>query len=409
MMRFRKGTKVEVLSDKEVSIGSWLCGEIISGNGRTYCVKYAGFGEAKEERVPRKVLRPCPPHVDGEIKWACGDLVEVFHNFCWKTARVIQIMDGDYFVVRLLGNFMGLRVPRSYLRVRQCWQNGKWLLVGEGARNCGMPVTKPQVNTRMNQQIGDECMVPSTASKRRSPIDEFEVHQISAKRMQTMENVSSYRRICSARPSQALDEVEADHLDELYGENYRNSPRYSRITELSRVNLGRENHSRLLEPAISVDSCKSSVGSCSVVGYTYKFPVNSLPLHDGSTGDYCSDAESSCCPKIKDEESSLFSPKELELGSRRTDFHGYCSTIRQLYSSGPLSWEDEAKLTNLRQVLCISDDEHLKMDESLLASVEHGNFSRMLSNLGEVSWMLPKLGISTKMLKSKLGSTLGNQ
>lgn len=37
-MRFKKGDKVEVMRKKEVPV--WRCGEIISGNGHTYSVKY---------------------------------------------------------------------------------------------------------------------------------------------------------------------------------------------------------------------------------------------------------------------------------------------------------------------------------------------------------------------------------
>lgn len=52
---------------------------------------------------------------------------------------------------------------------------------------------------------------------------------------------------------------------------------------------------------------------------------------------------------------------ELELGA-------YNSTLRALYASGPLSWEQESLLTNLRVSLNISDEEHLFQLRHLLSS-----------------------------------------
>ncbi|KAL0323916.1 UNVERIFIED_CONTAM: hypothetical protein Scaly_2358700 [Sesamum calycinum] len=72
------------------------------------------------------------------------------------------------------------------------------------------------------------------------------------------------------------------------------------------------------------------------------------------TDTLCSDAES-CYGSGSERKSSSLPLKE----SRRLELRAYRRTLEALYASGPLSWEQEALLTNLRIMLHISNDEHL--------------------------------------------------
>lgn len=135
IMRFKKGTKVEVLSKAEVPSGSWLCAEIICGNGHYYTVRYDGYqgaaGDAIVERVSRKAIRPCPPALGLTDNWSPGDVVEVFQNFSWKMATVLKVLGKKYVLVRLLGSSLEFQVSKFDIRVRQSWQDAKWILVGK--------------------------------------------------------------------------------------------------------------------------------------------------------------------------------------------------------------------------------------------------------------------------------------
>lgn len=132
-MKFKKGSKVEVMSKKEVPV-SWRCGEIISGNGHTYSVKYdcypGSIGDAVVERVSRKAIRPCPPS-EGFESFVVGDVVEVFDSMSWKIARVLKVLDRDDYLVRLLGIPQEFRIHKSSIRVRQSWQDNKWVVIGK--------------------------------------------------------------------------------------------------------------------------------------------------------------------------------------------------------------------------------------------------------------------------------------
>jgi len=134
-MRFKKGTKVEVLSKAEVPSGSWLCAEIIGGKGHRYTVMYEGFRGAMDEEivelVSRKLIRPCPPALELVENWTPGDIVEVYQNFSWKMATVLKVLGKKYISVRLLGSSVEFQVSKFDIRVRQSWQDDKWFVVGK--------------------------------------------------------------------------------------------------------------------------------------------------------------------------------------------------------------------------------------------------------------------------------------
>ncbi|XVF24856.1 hypothetical protein REPUB_Repub13aG0163500 [Reevesia pubescens] len=185
-MRFKKGSKVEVLTKEEVPTGAWRCAEIISGNGHTYSVKYGWFpvtGEAAMVgRVPRKVIRPCPPPTSGIDDWVSGDVVEVFDELCWKLAVIVRVFGGCNYCVRIIGSNSELKAHQSRLRVRQSWEDGNWFLVGKGSsKSNGSPKRKrsslglSNVGGQKKMAIEKGCIcgkrlivrLPSPASKKR--------------------------------------------------------------------------------------------------------------------------------------------------------------------------------------------------------------------------------------------------
>ncbi|XP_010472567.1 PREDICTED: uncharacterized protein LOC104752191 isoform X6 [Camelina sativa] len=177
-MRFRKGSRIEVFSHKEAPYGAWRSAEIISGNGHTYGIRYYSFelsnNEAVEERVPRKMIRPCPPQIDVD-RWEAGDLVEVLdNNISWKAATVLKELSGRYYAVRLLDAAVELTVHKVNLRARQSWQDERWVVVGKVS--CSLKsstLTGSDVHQNLNPLLNS--VVPQETSiaslKRSSPCD----------------------------------------------------------------------------------------------------------------------------------------------------------------------------------------------------------------------------------------------
>ncbi|KAL4650965.1 hypothetical protein ACB092_01G124900 [Castanea dentata] len=405
-MRFLKGSKVEVLKNKQLPPGAWHCAKIISGNGHTYSVMYEGSLDMRSEevieRVPRKDIRPCPPPMETMEDWTVGDVAEVFNFGSWRTAMILKVLSADYHLVRLLGSSEKFRVHKSNIRVRQIWQDDKWVVIRKGSRNCELVKSNkpsslncyqmtpefPQLNTGRKMQAGNTylaedntCLqeshiVSSRTLKRVSPYCSSHTEAYSRK-MRAIENEGECQRVISESPSPLLKKVDAVAYPRVnLGEQYMHASFNKQKTqyfELERVNQNGPIlcfHGRISEP-IHCDSDASSVGSCSVVtnGPNRSGDILMCSAQDSDT--LSSDADS--CYDCGDEEGKCSVSPEDNVATRirRLELHDYCSTLEAIYASGTLSWEQEAQLTNLRVSLNISNDEHL-MEIRNLKSAGYG-------------------------------------
>ncbi|KAL4650963.1 hypothetical protein ACB092_01G124800 [Castanea dentata] len=407
-MRFKKGSKVEVLKNKQVPPGEWHCAKIISGNGHTYSVMYEGSlelrSEAVVERVPRKAIRPCPPPVESMEGWAVGDVAEVFDAVSWRMAMLLKVLGGNYHLVRLLGSYEKFRVHKSNIRVRQIWQDDKWVVIRKGSRNCElvkfnkpsslnchqMSPEFPQLDTRRKMQAGNTCLaaqdntclqeshiVTCRTLKRASPYCSSHTEAYSGKK-RAIENEGEQQRVISESPSPLLKKVDAVAYPRVnLGEKYMHTSFNTQTTgffELERVNQNGSIlcfHGRISEP-IQCDSGASSVGSCSVVTNSpnrLSGEILACPAQDSDT--LSSDADSYYDCGDDEGKYSLSLKDNVATSTHRLELHDYRSTLEDIYASGPLSWEQEAQLTNLRVSLNISNDEHL-MEIRNLKSVGYG-------------------------------------
>jgi len=109
----------------------------------------------------------------------------------------------------------------------------------------------------------------------------------------------------------------------------------------------------------AIEDAECSVASCSV---NDPCRLDSGRRRRGA-GCLPDDAMSACpCTSVdREEEEGTVDVHGLEL-------EAYRSTMRALYALGPLTWEQEALLTNLRLSLNISNEEHLLQLRRLMSS-----------------------------------------
>ncbi|KAG8381898.1 hypothetical protein BUALT_Bualt05G0020700 [Buddleja alternifolia] len=418
-MRFKKGDEVEAMDKEKVPV-SWRTAKILSGNGRSYCVQYdsppAIGGAQMVEMVLRKFVRPCPPPVQGVDSCVSGDIVEVFYECSWKIAAILENLGGkkenvsnkihpptatfqNQYLVRLLGRSEELIVDRSNIRMRQAWQDGKWFLMGKsfGAGN-DVIVSKsstsnfcqkinfqgPQFNARNKNQLKRDCMniqdaaaflespvISSRSLKRMSPYSSsiVEAHNGHVQKFRAIEKEGRNHRLVATTP--VLEKVDAvAYPRNMLGEKNMHasvkiiSNGYNQMKSTKQNDVYHYSGVRSSELNTS-DSDACSVGSCSINNQSSENYYNHfIPLPSQEKDTLCSDAESSCGRK----KCTLPPKEEVEVSIRKLELSAYRRTLEALYASGPLSWEQETLLTNLRIMLHISNDEHLKELKHLIST-----------------------------------------
>lgn len=107
-----------------------------------------------------------------------------------------------------------------------------------------------------------------------------------------------------------------------------------------------------------------SVASCSVnyLEYCTNDDEQSVGIH----GCFPDDAMSTC-PSMSAQENNNVDGSGLHMNVHELELQAYQSTVRAFHAAGPLTWEQESLLTNLRLSLNISNEEHLLQLRRLLS------------------------------------------
>ncbi|XP_074590334.1 uncharacterized protein LOC141846232 [Curcuma longa] len=368
--RFKKGNKVEVWNRREVPSGSWWSAEIISGNGHTYSVRYDGYpmdSSVAVDRVPRKAIRPRPPPLEDQKELHIGDVVEVFDNNSWKIAEVRMIIGNGYCSMRLLGSSRKFPCHKSRIRRQLSWQDNKWMVIhkdfGEesdrqlsssmrgGTSICHVP----QSCEKMKTSFGDKHFpAVFSGSIKKRPLD-MHIHadmcNAGRKKMRAIMKDGIFQQETTENSSKCA--LKVDFLTSsrrLLGEKYTDCYLNKRVgpsrNESGRSMLRSDKEKNLLNSSVlnAAESTSSSVGSCSV----------------DSSHEECYSQSDHAATSYGFETDSSFSRKgDLQVQIHEFELSAYRSTLKAFYASGPVSWEREAVMTNLRLMLNISNDEHL--------------------------------------------------
>lgn len=365
---------MEVLQKAEAPFGSWRPAEILSGNGHTYLVSYDPClldGSLAIERVPRKVIRPSPPSPDGPVCWVPGDILEVFDSYSWKVVEVVRLLGHEYYLVRLLGSSLELRVDASNLRTRQLWQDGKWVALPKDSARCAAGSHRSRTkggnsggshlllkNKNVFEDNMSRGMKRKTSAASAFPMQRSEV----TKRFQTSRRDGRRQHLGPGDSLHLMDKVDAvDSPCLMLGEKCMHDSLNNRANGFPKTNLAVVNANVDYQyPSVTTqdsdtDSATSSVGSCNPYGSPYR----QAHPQEYDSGDICSRTDDDDEASVSGTESPLPIKGGLGEETHLLELHAYRATMMALYAYGSISWEQEALMTNLRLTLNISTDEHL--------------------------------------------------
>ncbi|XP_042043961.1 uncharacterized protein LOC121789587 isoform X2 [Salvia splendens] len=345
-MRFKAGDTVEVMQSKELP-ASWRAAEILSCSGETYTIQYVCYPGMENKRlvevVSRKLLRPCPSTLQGAKCFITGDMVEVFHQYTWKIAVVLNVLGGKKesrtnkihhkvstckkkYLVRLLGCSKELAIDRTKVRMRQTWHDVKWLQLRKIPQAGDDVIVSKPSKSKSKYQPGDDCgnfqdeaamresaVISSRSLKRMSPYISsiVEAHEGPVQKFRAAEKEDRKQRI--------IDKVHAVACPkEILGETYMHASH--NIISNGYAQMEREKQNAMLgysgfrdSELNCSDSDVCSVGSCSITNQSLKSYYNYfMHVHSQET-DTHSDAESFNGSGFERENFSLPPKEEFEL------------------------------------------------------------------------------------------------
>ncbi|XP_015690443.2 uncharacterized protein LOC102711242, partial [Oryza brachyantha] len=261
-----------------------------------------------------------PAVVQTRCRWIIGDVTEVFDRNIWKLGKIAKMLKNNYFVIRLADCIQLKEFHISSLRV-------------PAAPHCKQSCMADKKSEAMNLKT-------KLASRGQIPPDVLP--RTSNKKRKSTADTSLHPRKRSTQPENA-----------------------ARACVLDAAMAGNRLHHR--PPQFIGEETECSVASCSVndpEGFSNaKKQLQSFGFPD--------DAMSSCpCTSSMEDAGGVSSSAggEPAIAVHELELEAYQSTMRALYASGPLTWEQESLLTNLRLSLNISNEEHLLQLRRLLSS-----------------------------------------
>ncbi|XP_024954504.2 uncharacterized protein LOC102613084 isoform X3 [Citrus sinensis] len=336
IMKFRKGDSVEVLRRVHDPCGSWFPGTIVSVDGNDYVIRYKFLlddeGELILEKVPGVDIRPLPL-CEAANRWRVGDIAEVFDNQCWRVGKIAKVLQNNGYVVRLSGSIQLKEFHVANIRVRKSWHNSQWSVTGKVAQD-------KQFTTKNDSKYSLDLLsiAPSLKIGKDLPLGEDGRNDSKMYfRMGTMKRChADYFERNSRNLVIAGSHKKRNSSTWAGGCNRPQTgtpPLFRQVVDISfpRVQLDE----KFIGGSTDMETKMAKATTDSLSGKKHEFPS---------------------------------SRHKLEVDIHELELHAYESTVQALYASGPLSWEQESLLTNLRLSLNISDEEHLLQLRHLLSA-----------------------------------------
>ncbi|ERN01474.1 uncharacterized protein LOC18429557 [Amborella trichopoda] len=355
-MVFKEGDTVEVLRSGDGPLGSWYSAKIVLGDVGNYLVRYQLLltvnGDPILERVSEDDIRPIPALKVGG-NWLIGDTIEAFDGHCWRVGKVSDVLHNGWFIIEFFGSSQFKSYHKSSIRDHQSWQGNEWILLGKGAGNINLDDMLSSSRHSQKSDIGVQKM-----KKNESSFDNVSIRGIHKRRSVAKGN--GYKGIAMGKSFTLPEKM---HPVSFPQKRRGGKPMFSFTVE--RKSGGFEVEKTDACPIFNEFSeggdSNCSIASCSG-GPRDNFLGDCYALNSRQPSKECDMGISFDGGKAYSESEfrgNSSSSEELATNVHMLELNAYHHTVQALHASGPLSWEQEALLTNLRLSLHITNEEHL--------------------------------------------------
>ncbi|KAL6880113.1 hypothetical protein ACP4OV_011678 [Aristida adscensionis] len=313
--------------------------------------------------MQKKDVWPDQPFDLRQSRWILGDIIEVFYQNLWRPGKITKVLKNDHFVIRL-PDFIQLREFHiSCLRVPQTHhiQQSSVIDKDHQAYKEGGHRTKKHKSSNLCPSTS-AIIVKKKLEARRMPPDNL-IRRTSKKRKVAAYEVHQPTMNELPLKVSARNDINVDNMYRPFS-NKQSNPAKIKFTK---GNLDCEvlHSSRIPLHVRKENEC--SVASCSTNCLEYYISDGQQSV--GLSNSFPEDAMSSCAsPSMSEHEDNNMHCSDLDMNVHDLELQAYQCTVRAFYALGPLTWEQESLLTNLRLSLNISNEEHLLQLRRLLSS-----------------------------------------
>ncbi|TVU41844.1 hypothetical protein EJB05_15399 [Eragrostis curvula] len=305
-----------------------------------------------KKMMQREDVKPHRPVDMRKSRWILGDIVDVFYQNLWRPGKIIKVLKNDYFLIRLTCCIQLKELHISCLRLPQTNHGNRSTVIdkdGQGFEEDGHR-TKRHKSSKICPSAATRLVKKKLKARRTLPDDFIRVTGNKTKAA-AYEVHQKTKKLFPLKVS-ATNGISDDHLHRPFSNKHNDLARNSFMkTKLECEVLSPpqiQSHARE-ENECSVASCSANCLECSITGDQQSVELGSC---------FPDDAMSTCLTRSWRDNNNVYGTS-LDMNLHDLELHAYQSTIRALYVLGPLTWEQESLLTNLRLSLNISNEEHL--------------------------------------------------
>ncbi|CAN6203175.1 unnamed protein product [Urochloa humidicola] len=341
---------------------------------------------AQVKSMAKNMKEGVKPHQPVQLRrsrWVLGDVTEVLDHNSWRLGKITEVLNNDYFVIRLVGFIQPREFHISSLRIPHTYDSKKLTIADRvselskpaGLIDCSSYHSKfvmeqdPRADEEDDQNSRGKAANVCASASARTVKRKLEASTMPpnglVRRTGKKQNVAAYE---VRQVTKNVSSVKMSVRNDIIGDRFYR-PSSDRCNDLAKNNnTKRKPDGKVLpsseRPLHIREEIECSVASCSV-NYS-EHGTNDDELSVGICSCFPDDAMSACPHMFSQENNDVYS-SDLHMNVHKLELQAYQSTVRAFHAAGPLTWEQESLLTNLRLSLNISNEEHLLQLRHLLS------------------------------------------